>query len=129
MDKTAVLIRREDRLLMIKNDTGNEWAPISEQIQRGETLREAARRQVKAVTGIEIEFEEKVTRTELSEDDRIHWYLAGEKQPTEEEKNPKKVEADGEKMDWFQLEELDELELNQLSREFLRENKTDLVEG
>jgi ADP-ribose pyrophosphatase YjhB (NUDIX family) len=129
MDKTAVLIRREDRLLMIKNDSGSEWAPISEQIQKGETLREAARRQVKAAAGVEIEFEEKVTRTQISEDDRIHWYLAGEKQPTEENQNPEKVDADGKKMDWFRSEELEDLELNSISRDFLEENKNNLVEG
>jgi hypothetical protein len=78
---------------------------------------------------VEIEFQEKVTRTEISGDDRIHWYLAGEKQPTEEDSNPDQVKADGENLDWFRMEELEELELNTLSRTFIQENKSELIKG
>ncbi|MFB6242093.1 MAG: NUDIX hydrolase [Candidatus Nanosalina sp.] len=129
MDKTAVLIKREDKILMVKNDSEEKWSAICESIERGETFREAARRQARKATGVEIEFEEKVTRTEASEEDRIHWYLAGEKSPTEENPDPEQVKADGDRMEWFNPEELEELELDSFSQEFLKENKNNLVEG
>jgi ADP-ribose pyrophosphatase YjhB (NUDIX family) len=129
MDKTAVLIRREQKFLMVKNDSEEKWSAICESIERGETFREAARRQTRKATGVEIEFEEKVTRTDVSEEDRIHWYLAGEKQPTEENPDPEQVKADGDRMEWFNPEELEELDLDAFSQKFLEENKNNLVEG
>ncbi len=125
MDRIALLIRREEEFLLLnKESDGEAWSSITRQIEKGETLREAARSKTREVTGVEIEFTEKITKTEIgSGNERIHWYVAGEKSPTEEEPEPATVEASEEHIEWFRTEEIETLQLDRHTETFFQEHK------
>ena len=132
MDRTALLIRRDEEFLFVKNDdeSSGEWSPVMRQIERGETLREAARNETRRVTGVEIEIIEKVTRTEIgSGNERIHWYLVGEESATEENPDPDQIDVSEENHEWFHHDEIEGLELDDRSEEFFQENGGKLLQG
>lgn len=128
MDKVAVVIRREDKVLLVKNGDVKQWSPIVSEVERGETFREAARRRTTSVVDAGIEFVEKVDREDVENGERIHWYLATEEEATEENVDPDQVEADGEDLKWFNVEELEDLELERFSQKFFQEFTGSLVE-
>lgn len=132
MDRIALLIKRDDKFLVLRKEESEseEWSPITRQIERGETLREAARNETKTVTGADIEFVEKVTRTEIgSENERIHWYLADEESASEENPNPEKVDVAEQDHEWFQYEEIEELDLDEHSERFFEEHGEKITQG
>lgn len=99
------------------------------QIEKGETLREAARNETRSVTGVEIEFVEKVTKTEIgSENERIHWYLVDEESSTEENPDPEQVDVSQQEHEWFTYEHIQELDLGERFEDFLEEHGSQLVE-
>lgn len=131
MDRIALLIRRGEEFLVLKNNdsNSNEWRPITRQIEKGETLREAARNETRSVTGVEIEFVEKVTKTEIgSENERIHWYLVDEESSTEENPDPEQVDVSEQEHEWFTYEEIKDLEMGDHAGKFLEEHGDQLVE-
>ncbi|WP_414837331.1 NUDIX hydrolase [Candidatus Nanosalina sp. VS9-1] len=131
MDRIALLIRRDEEFLVVNDEDSKEgeWRPIIRQIEKGETLREAARNETRSVTGVEIEFVEKVTKTEIgSGNERIHWYLVDEESATEENPEPEKVDVENENYDWFTAEEIQELELGEKFQNFFEEHGETLVE-
>jgi ADP-ribose pyrophosphatase YjhB (NUDIX family) len=128
MDKVAVVIRCEDKVLLVKNEDAGEWSPIVSEVERGETFREAARRRTTSVVDAGIEFVEKIDREDVEGGERIHWYLATEEEATEENTDPDQVEADSEDLEWFSIEELDDLELEGFSRKFFQDFTGSLVE-
>ena len=126
-----MLIRRGEEFLVLKDNESkdNEWRPIMRQIEKGETLREAARNETRSVTGVEIEFVEKVTKTEIgSENERIHWYLVDEESSTEENPDPEQVDVSQQEHEWFTYEEIQELDLGKRFEDFLEEHGDQLVE-
>jgi ADP-ribose pyrophosphatase YjhB (NUDIX family) len=128
MDKVAVVIRREDKVLLVKNGDVGQWSPIVSEVERGETFREAARRRTTSVVDAGIEFVEKVDREDVEKGERIHWYLATEEEATEENVDPDQVEADDEELKWFKVEELEDLELERFSQKFFQEFTGSLVD-
>lgn len=128
MDKVAVVIRREEKVLLVENEDEEEWSPIMSEVQRGETFREAARRRTTSIVEAGIEFVEKVDREEISDGERIHWYLATEESPTEENENPKKVETEEKNMEWFRPEEIENLEVEDFCQKFFQDFTDSLVE-
>lgn len=132
MDRIALLIKRDDKFLVLRKEESEseEWSPITRQIERGETLREAARNETKTVTGADIEFVEKVTRTEIgSGNERIHWYLADEESASEENPNPEKVDVAEQDHEWFHYEEIEELDLDEHSERFFEEHGEKITQG
>lgn len=132
MDRIALLIKRDDKFLVLRKEESEseEWSPITRQIERGETLREAARNETKTVTGADIEFVEKVTRTEIgSGKERIHWYLADEESASEENPNPEKVDVAEQDHEWFHYEEIEELDLDEHSERFFEEHGEKITQG
>lgn len=126
-----MLIRRGEEFLVLNDEDSNEgeWLPIIRQIEKGETLREAARNETRSITGVEIEFVEKVTKTEIgSDNERIHWYLAGEESATEENPEPEKVDVENEDYAWFTVEDIQGLELDGRFQKFFEEHGDTLVE-
>ena len=131
MDRTALLIRRDEEFLFVKNndESSGEWSPVMRQIERGETLREAARNETRRVTGVEIEIIEKVTRTEIgSGNERIHWYLVGEEEASEENPDPEQIDVSEEEHEWFHHGEIEGLELDSHSRNFFQEHGDKILE-
>lgn len=123
MDSIAVLIRRDEKFFFTKKQDEEKFSPISAELERGNTLRESLRENIRQVTGVEVEIEEKLERVENSED-RTHWYLAEEVSASEENPNPDKI--DGEEGKWISLEESDKIKESAL--EFIEEHK-DKVKG
>lgn len=123
MDSIAVLIRRDEKFFFTKKQDEEKFSPISAELERGNTLRESLRENIRQVTGVEVEIEEKLERVENSED-RTHWYLAEEVSASEENPNPDKI--DGEEGKWISLEESDKIKEGAL--EFIEEHK-DKVKG
>lgn len=130
MDRTALLIRRDEEFLFVKNnESGGEWSPVMRQIERGETLREAARNETRSVIGVEIEIIDKITRTEIgSGNERIHWYLVGEESATEENPDPEQIDVSGEEHEWFHHSEIEDLELDSHSSKFFQEHGEKVLE-
>jgi ADP-ribose pyrophosphatase YjhB (NUDIX family) len=127
MDKVAVVIRRDEKVLLVKNEN-MEWSPIMSEVERGETFREAARRHTTSIVDAGIEFVEKIDREDVEGGERIHWYLATEEESTEENMNPDQVEADGEELEWFSIDDIENLELEGFSQQFFQEFTDSLVE-
>lgn len=126
MDRTAVLIRREDKFLLTKNEEEGSWSPVMATVERGETLRETARRETRNGADIEVEFVEKISRTDLDEENQLHWYLAEEKPADEEEGlEAEEVETNDDRK-WFELDELDQVDLAPMSRSFFDEHLEEL---
>ncbi|MFB6116666.1 MAG: NUDIX domain-containing protein [Candidatus Nanosalina sp.] len=122
MDHTTVLIRREDKFFFVKNDE-NEWAPITAEIEHGETLRESLRKNIRKETGSEIEIEDKIERVE-GDEERNHWYLAEEVSASEENPDPDQISSEEGK--WLNPEESDNIE--ERTQEFIREHRQELLE-
>ena len=100
------------------------------EIEHGETLREAVRNETKELTGADIEFVDKITRTEIgSGNERVHWYVAGEKAPTEEDPEPEKVDISEGNYQWCSIEEITEKNLNRHLQDFLEEHEEEIVEA
>ena len=128
MDRTAVLIRRGEKFLLTKNSDEGSWSPVMATVERGETLRETARRETRNKAEIEVDFVEKVTRNSLEETNELHWYLAEEKQVDEEDDlEPQEIEETSDRK-WFELDELMELELEALSNGFFEEHREKLLD-
>ena len=128
MDRIALLIRREDEFLLFENE--DEWMPILRQIEHGETLREAVRNETKELTGADIEFVDKITKTEIGDgNERVHWYVAGEKAPTEEDPEPEKVDISEGNYQWCSVEEIRTKDLNSHLEDFLEEHEEEIVEA
>lgn len=129
MDRIALLIRREENFLLFKDESDDVWRPVIREIEKGETLREAARNETRSLTGVEIEFVEKVTKTEIgSGNERVHWYLADEESATEDNPDPAQVDIAGDSCEWFSYEEITELELGSHSRDFFEEYGEQLLQ-
>ena len=128
MDRIALLIRREDEFLLFENE--DEWRPILRQIEHGETLREAVRNETKELTGADIEFVDKITKTEIGDgNERVHWYVAGEKAPTEEDPEPAKVEVKEGNHRWCAKDEIMDKQLNQHLKQFMEEHGDKIVDA
>lgn len=126
MDRIAVLIRKNESFLLLEDE--EEKSPIMRQIEKGETLREAVRNEARSITGAEIEFVDKITKTEIGDgNERIHWYIAGEKPPTEEEPEPEKVDV-SQDHGWYTMEELEESDLNTRLETFLNDFSKEIKE-
>lgn len=121
MDSTAVLIRRDEKFFFTRKQDEEKFSPISSELERGNTLRESLRENIREITGVEIEIEEKLTRVENS-DDRTHWYLAEEVSASEENPNPGKI--NGETGKWLGLDELEKVEEETV--EFIKEHREKL---
>ena len=122
MDRTTVLIRREQKFFFVENDEG-EWAPITAEIERGETLRESLRKNIREETGAEIEIEEKIERVEGGEE-RNHWYLAQEVSASEE--NPDPDQITGEEGKWIEPDETDNIE--EQTEEFIENHRDQIMD-
>ncbi len=107
MDSTAVLIRRDEKFFFTRKKDDEKFSPISSELERGNTLRESLRKNIREITGVEVEIEQKITRVENS-DNRTHWYLAEEVSPSEE--NPEPEQINGETGEWLSLDEKDRIE-------------------
>lgn len=107
MDSTAVLIRRGEKFFFTRKQDEEKFSPISSELERGDTLRESLRKNIREITGVEVEIEEKITRIENS-DNRKHWYLAEEVSPSEENPDPEQI--NGEDGEWISLDEKDMIE-------------------
>lgn len=128
MDKIALLIRKDDEFLLFERE--DNWRPVMREIEHGETLREAVRNETKELTGADIEFVDKITRTEIgSGNERVHWYVAGEKAPTEEDPEPEKVDISEGNYQWCSIEEITEKNLNRHLQNFLEEHEEEIVEA
>jgi len=128
MDKIALLIRKDDEFLLFERE--DNWRPVMREIEHGETLREAVRNETKELTGADIEFVDKITRTEIgSGNERVHWYVAGEKAPTEEDPEPEKVDISEGNYQWCSIEEITEKNLNRHLQDFLEEHEEEIVEA
>ena len=129
MDRTAVLIRREDKFLLTKNEEEDYWSPVMATVERGETLRETARRETRNGADVEVEFVEKISRTDLDDEGtQLHWYLAEEKPADEEEGLEAEEVETNEIRKWFELDELDQVDLAPRSRSFFEEHLEELKE-
>lgn len=107
MDSTAVLIRRGEKFFFTRKQDEEKFSPISSELERGDTLRESLRKNIREITGVEVEIEEKITRIENS-DNRKHWYLAEEVSPSEENPDPEQI--NGEDGEWISLDQKDMIE-------------------
>lgn len=128
MDRIALLIRRDEEFLLFEKE--GEWRPILRQIEKGETLREAVRNETKELTGADIEFVDKITKNEIGDgNERVHWYVAGEKSPTEEDPDPAKVNIKEGNYEWCGKEEIMEKQLNGHLQDFMDEHGEKIVEA
>lgn len=121
MDHTTVLIRREEKFFFVKNDEG-QWAPIRAEIERGETLRESLRKNIREETGAEIEIEDKIERVEGGTE-RNHWYLAEEVSASEENPDPDQITSEEGK--WIDIEEMENIE--EKTKEFIQEHRQEIT--
>ena len=121
MDSTAVLIRRDEKFFFTKKQDDEKFSPISSELERGNTLRESLRENIRDITGVEIEIEEKIKRVESSED-RKHWYLAEEVSASEENPDPEKI--NGETGKWLSLDETEKIE--EETAKFIQEHREKL---
>jgi 8-oxo-dGTP diphosphatase len=126
--QTAVgaIVFRDDKVLLVKrvNPPGQGlWAIPGGRVELGETLKEAARREVREETGVIISPKEPVSVFEIIEKDdggdiRFHYviidllaeYLGGEPNPG----------TDASEARWISSGELKELPVTETTREFLK---------
>jgi len=126
--RTAVgaIVFRDEKVLLVKraNPPGQGlWAIPGGRVELGETLKEAARREVREETGVIINPKEPVYVFEVIERDdeggiRFHYviidllaeYLSGEPNPG----------ADASEARWISSEEMKELPVTKTTREFLK---------
>jgi 8-oxo-dGTP diphosphatase len=126
--RTAVgaIVFRDDKVLLVRraNPPGQGlWAIPGGRVELGETLKEAARREVREETGVIINPKEPVYVFEVIERDdeggiRFHYviidllaeYLSGEVNPG----------TDASEARWISSEELKELPVTKTTREFLK---------
>ena len=127
MDRTAVLIRREDSFLLSKNGEEDSWSPVMATVERGETLRETARRETRNGADIEVEFVEKISRTDLDDGNELHWYLAEERSADEEEGLEAEEVETSEMRKWFELDELEDVDLAPRCKSFFDEHRGELL--
>ena len=122
----GVIVFRDDKVLLVKraNRPGQGlWAIPGGRVELGETLKEAARREVKEETGVSISPKEPIYVFEVIERDdegdiRFHYviidllaeYLSGEVNPG----------TDASEARWISSAELKELPVTKTTREFLK---------
>jgi 8-oxo-dGTP diphosphatase len=122
----GVIVFRDDKVLLVKraNRPGQGlWAIPGGRVELGETLKEAARREVKEETGVSISPTEPIYVFEVIERDdegdiRFHYviidllaeYLSGEVNPG----------TDASEARWISSAELKELPVTKTTREFLK---------
>lgn len=123
----GAVVFRENRVLLVKrNQPPGEglWAIPGGRLELGETLQEAAEREVMEETGVIIRARNPVYTFDLIERDdrgriRFHYvivdlladYISGEPNPR----------SDASEARWIDLKELDELPLSKSTRTFLKE--------
>jgi len=123
MDRISVLIRRDNEFFFTEGENQG-LKPISTELEKGNTLRESLRENVREETGVEVEITDKIDCIEES-DYRRHWYLTEEVKPSEENPEPEKIHPD--QGEWIKLEHEEKIEEN--TKKFIEERRQEIKDA